>query len=552
MANEPTGSHHATDALTAVTANYLQAVDNGFTPNREALLAHFPDLADQLRDFFRTQDEVERLARPLRDVRHPPRPSEVSTIGASPSAAPATTPPQKTAARSLPANFGDYAILGEIARGGMGVVYRARQASASREVALKMVLHGGHTTDAERQRFRQEAEAAANLDHPNIVPIYEVGEHEGQPFYSMKLVEGNSLAHDLPHFQRNPRAAAELLATVARAVHHAHQRGILHRDLKPGNILLDRARQPHVTDFGLAKRLEGDSGLTQSGAIVGTPEYMAPEQARGQKGLTVAADVYALGAILYALLTGRPPFKGEHILETLRQAMDTEATPPRLHNPQVNRDLEVICLKCLEKDAGKRYGSAEALAQDLERWLAGEPIQARPVSTATRLVKWCRRRPAVAALAGVLLLVTVGAFAVVMWLWQAEASQRREAESARNGEAQQRGHAETARDDATRSLYYSRVAHAYAEWQRGRGNSAEDLLRQCPAEKIGWEWHFVKYLNRQDEATFHGGKVETAVIAMSPDGRFFAMTEPSGRGVQLRDTTTLRVQRALAVQRNVT
>jgi serine/threonine protein kinase len=310
-----------------------------------------------------------------------------------------------------------------------------------------MVLGGGHD-DAERGRFRAEAEAAANLDHPHIVPIYEVGEHDGRPFYSMKLIEGTSLAQELPRFRHDPRGAARLLALVARAVHHAHQRGLLHRDLKPANVLLDRDGQPHVTDFGLAKKIEGDGGLTQSGAIVGTPEYMAPEQARGQKGLTVAADVYALGAVLYALLTGRPPFKGAHILETLRQTIETEATPPRVHHPQVNRDLEVICLKCLEKDPAKRYGAAEALALDLERWLAVEPIVARPVGRGERLAKWVRRRPQIAALWGTVVLVAAVGLGAFAWAYGQNLESLDEANTERSNTARALVDTEKARQDA--------------------------------------------------------------------------------------------------------
>ncbi|HKI33191.1 MAG TPA: serine/threonine-protein kinase [Gemmataceae bacterium] len=262
------------------------------------MLARHPNLADELRSFFADHDAAARLAPPQAAA-----PSEAPTLAPG---APAAAPPVGTTVRY----FGDYELLEEIARGGMGVVFKARQVSLNRVVALKMILSGEFASPTDVQRFRTEAESAANLDHPNIVPIYEVGEHQGQQYFSMKRIDGGSLAGQVTRLTGDPRAAARLMATVARAVHFAHQRGILHRDLKPANVLLDAAGTPYVTDFGLAKRVGGDSSLTNPGAIVGTPSYMPPEQAAGKKGLTTACDVYALGAILYELLTGRPPFRG--------------------------------------------------------------------------------------------------------------------------------------------------------------------------------------------------------------------------------------------------
>jgi WD40 repeat protein/tetratricopeptide (TPR) repeat protein len=366
--------------------------------------------------------------------------------------------------------FGDYEILEEIARGGMGAVYKARQISLNRTVALKMILAGQLATPAEVQRFQAEAEAAANLDHPHIVPIYEVGEHDGQHFFSMRLIEGGHLGENLQRYQGDPRAAARLVATAARAVHHAHQRGLLHRDLKPANILLDAQGQPHVADLGLARRVQGGATLSQSGAIVGTPSYMAPEQAAGRKDLTVAADVYSLGAILYELLTGRPPFQAATTFETLLHVMEREPSRPRSLCPRLARDLEIICLKCLRKEPGQRYASAQALADDLDNWLNGRPILARRVSAGRRALLWARRRPAVAALLAAVLVVAAAGLGAFAWQYddalikKHEADEQREIALGQKSEiAQQKG----AIEDALREL----------------GQKATEIKEQAAAEK---------------------------------------------------------------------
>ena len=296
----------------------------------------------------------------------------------------------------------------------MGVVYRATQISLKRPVALKMILAGHLASAPDVERFQREAEAAARLDHPQIVPIYEVGEHEGTHYFSMKLVEGGDLTQHLPRLVKDHRAVADLVATLADAIHHAHQRGILHRDLKPRNILLDADGEPQITDFGLAKQVDASGELTQSGAIVGTASYMAPEQARGEKTITTAVDVYGLGAILYELLTGRPPFRGATPAETIVNVLEDEPVRPSAIRSEVDRDLETICLKCLEKDPGRRYGSAAALAEDLRRWLAGLPITARPVGNAERLWRWCRRNPVLAISSG-LILALIAVFSWSLW-----------------------------------------------------------------------------------------------------------------------------------------
>lgn len=297
--------------------------------------------------------------------------------------------------------FGEYELREKVAQGAMGTVYRARQASLNRTVAIKMIRGALLASDAEVQRFRAEAEAAASLDHPNIVPIYEIGEHYDQHYFSMKLIEGGTLADHLPELRKQYRRSASLIATVSRAIHSAHQRGILHRDLKPSNILIDHDLEPHVTDFGLAKQIESAQALTLSGQIVGTPHYMAPEQAEGGKtALTTASDLYSLGAVLYELLCGQPPFQADTVLETLRRAREEAVPLPRAQDSGIPRDLETIVLKCLRKEPGERYLSANALAEDLDRWLEGRPIEARPVRATERLIKWVKRKPVMAGLWG--------------------------------------------------------------------------------------------------------------------------------------------------------
>jgi tetratricopeptide (TPR) repeat protein len=316
-----------------------------------------------------------------------------------------------------------YAILEELGRGGMGVVYKARQAALDRLVALKMLRDGALAGPEQLARFRAEALAVARLRHPHIVHIYDVGEQDGRPFLALEFVEGGSLAQKLGGTPLPARRAAELVTTLARAVQHAHGQGIVHRDLKPANVLLATDGTPKVTDFGLAKRLDGGAGLTGSGQLLGTPSYMAPEQAEGGSGAVgPSADVYALGAILYECLTGRPPFVAATALETLEQVQSREPVPPRLLQPEVPRDLETVCLKCLDKEPGRRYASAEALADDLGRFLAGEPVRARPLGRLGRLGRWARREPAVAGLwaAGLAALLLLMSGAAVWWFRQAE------------------------------------------------------------------------------------------------------------------------------------
>ena len=337
----------------------------------------------------------------------PDSPAEAATVPPAelpPSEAPTCSPePLPSVSPEVTAVPG-YEVLGELGRGGMGVVYKARQRKLNRVVALKMILAGGHASEADLGRFLGEAEAVARLRHPNIVGLYESAQHNGLPYFTLEYVPGGNLSQRLNGVPLPPGDAARITEQLARGVHHAHANGIIHRDLKPANVLLAEDGTPKVTDFGLARRIEVGSGLTATGAVMGTPSYMAPEQAQGKgKEAGPAADVWALGAILYECLTGRPPFQGPTPVDTLMQVMADEPVPPSRLQPKVPRDLETVCLKCLQKEPHRRYATAEAMAEDLRHFQAGEPIMARPAGSLERAVKWVRRRPAAAlALAGVI------------------------------------------------------------------------------------------------------------------------------------------------------
>jgi serine/threonine-protein kinase len=330
-----------------------------------------------------------------------------------------------------------YEVQEVLGRGGMGVVYKAWHHRLQRPVAVKVLLAGVYAQPQELERFLREAETVAGLRHANIVQVHEAGDVDGWPYFTMEFVEGGSLAQKQAGTPQPARQAAALVAGVAEAVRAAHQRGIVHRDLKPGNILLTADGTPKITDFGLARRLEGTAGLTQSGAPVGTPSYMAPEQAEGKScDVGPTADTYALGAILYELLSGRPPFRAETAAETLRQVVSQDPVPPSRLNAAVPRDLDTICLKCLRKQPVQRYASARELAEDLNRFLEGKPVRARPVGVAERAVKWTRRRPATAALLAVLLVMAAAAVGTGLWLRQ-QAADRVAAQEQRHGQARE-------------------------------------------------------------------------------------------------------------------
>jgi eukaryotic-like serine/threonine-protein kinase len=560
MTDSPDLSTERERRLHEVMAAYVEAVDAGQAPDRAAILAAHPELAGDLEAFFADHDRLDRLARPLREIAREaddaaatfgePAPVDHSTTLGDPArrlgetatatlaAAPGEARPDATLSYeegpSVPPGpgtriryIGDYELLDEIARGGMGVVYKARQVSLKRMVALKMILAGEFASLAEVERFHVEAEAEAGLEHPNIVPIYEVGSHEGRHYFSMKLIEGGSLSTRIPSLKDDPREAARILATVARAVHFAHQHGILHRDLKPANILIDPEGQPHITDFGLAKRVQDDGSLTRSGAIMGSPPYMAPEQARGHKrSVTTATDVYGLGAVLYEMLSGQAPFRGDTPTATLLQVMEREPEHPRLVNPHADRDLETICLKCLEKDPKRRYDSAAAVADDVERWLRGEPILARRTGAWERAVKWVRRRPAAAALigvSGVALLTLVGLAVALAYHSRLQVLLKKEEQL----------------------NYYNRFVLAEREWATNHVGRTRELLDACPPALRGWEWRYLSRLCHTELLSMHGHSDTIWSLAYSPDGRRIASAS-FDHTVKVWDAATGREVRSLA------
>ncbi len=432
--------------------------------------------------------------------------------------------------------FGDYEIQEELGRGGMGVVYMARQISLNRPVALKMIKAGIPADAHESRRFQNAAEAVALLDHPGIVPIFEVGEHDRQRYFTMKLIEGGSLGEQLPKFGGNYPGIVALMIEMAEALDHAHRRGILHRDLKPANILLDRQGRPHIGDFGLSKRVESDVEMTQSGAILGTPAYMSPEQTVGRRGsITTSSDVYGLGAILYALLTGAAPFGGDSIIETIDAVRNQSPILPTRRNPKVPRDLELICLKCLAKEPTERYLTAAALVADLRRFAAGEPVSGRAAGAIERAAKWARRKPTLAAAYALSLLVMLlGSLGgVAIWQWR-DAERARDAAELNGRRAEKdRGIAEEARIEATKSqaeavaqkkrverLEYARSMEiAHQEWYDNKPNSSLSRLEQSPADLRGWEWHYLNRLCHSDLHTLSGHSVGVGHALFSPDGK---------------------------------
>jgi serine/threonine protein kinase len=432
----------------------------------------------------------------------------------SPNSNAKSTENQENVARVVPwpcgPRFGNYEVLEKIGQGGMGAVYKARQLNLDRLVALKLLPLGAWSGADLVQRFRSEASAAAALQHPNIVAVHDVGEHESQPFFSMDFVEGRTLAELVRDQPLPAKRAAAYLKTIAAAVHYAHQQGVIHRDLKPSNILIDVADQPRITDFGLAKRLGGDSDLTLTGQVLGSPNFISPEQAEGRsQAVGPTSDIYSLGALLYHLLTRQPPFQADTLTTLLKQVLEGEPLSPRALNPSIPKDLETICLKCLEKEPARRYATAKALEADLGRFLLGEPILARPVSTTVKAWKWCRRRPALAGVSAALVLMMVAGLSTVLWqLQRTRASELL----------------------AQQSAYAADMKVAQAAAENGDIGAALNLLeahrpQAGQADLRGWEWRYLWQRCRSDEQAHLTNSIPAERVAYSPDGRWLAVRD---------------------------
>jgi WD40 repeat protein/tRNA A-37 threonylcarbamoyl transferase component Bud32 len=484
----------------------------GERPSAEDYRRRFPEHGPLVESVF---EQVSRAAGGA------PGPAAGSRAENGPLSTAPELPPQESAqdplnsAGKLPSIPG-YEVLGVLGRGGMGVVYKARQIGLNRLVALKMIRPEAVASPEHRARFRTEAEAVARLQHPNIVQIHEVGEHAGRPFLSLEFMAGGSLGQRLDGTPLPARQAAEMVQALAQAVHHAHQHEIIHRDLKPVNVLLTGDPgtplgecTPKITDFGLAKKRDDPAGQTLESAILGTPSYMAPEQAAGRvREVSPRTDVYALGAILYECLTGRPPFKGTTVDETLEQVRAQEPVPVRRLRPKVPRDLETICLRCLRKDPRRRYPSARKLADDLRRFLKGEPIRARPSSAAERVVKWARRKPAVAALTLALVLLASAALGTVLWQWR-------------------QSQADLARLE-TNLLYDTRMVSAERYLAANSQARAEEILDQCEPDLRGWEWFYLKRLCQGEIVAVGQHTAPVNSVAFSADGEVLASGSEDG------------------------
>jgi WD40 repeat protein len=562
-------------AFVLIYGEFLLRQELGETPTLDEYLQRFPDWADWLRqqdEFHKAVEGISWLdssATALPEQAGISQPSHLSALpqgdgkgvragqdGAADSAT--SLVPSGVASPSLEApTIAGYEILGVLGRGAMGVVYQARDVRLKRLVALKMVLAGAHSSRRDRDRFRIEAEAVARLQHPNIVQIYDVGEQQGQPYCALEYLEGGTLAARTKDTSLPAPEAARVLEILARAMHAAHLKGIIHRDLKPGNVLLAGGRalppsecMPKIVDFGLAKLLDNDSFQTRTGSVMGTPSYMAPEQAAGRnKEVGPAADIYSLGAMLYDQLTGRPPFKADTALNTLQQVLTREPVAPTWLNPKVPRELETICLKCLDKEPARRYGSADELADDLRRFLDGEPIKARPLGAWGRGVKWAKRRPALAAMTALACAAVVAALGLGGGMWYN--AEQRAAAVKTLGEAQElldRKHKEIehielrGKESAWRYQYVSDMLAARAAWETNNLGRLRQLLKDYQPgpdrqDVRGFEWFYFWRLAHAERLTLaeQGGPIKC--VAVSPNGKLIA-SGSADKSVFLWDAAT--------------
>lgn len=558
-------SEHKNESLQELIAEFLDAENRGEPLDRGAFVDRNPAYAESLRAFFARHDQMASATDfdtptlapdtvACDDATLLPRDSaddeeEKTLVGNESSAG--SGPAVGDSVRY----FGDYELLEEIARGGMGVVFKALQTNLNRIVALKMILAGQFAGEEDVQRFYTEAEAAAQLDHPGIVPIFEIGEHAGQHYFSMGYIEGESLAPRVAEGPLPPREAAELVARICEAMAYAHRRGVIHRDLKPANILIDPSGQPKVTDFGLAKRTEADSGLTGTGQILGTPSFMPPEQASGKvEDVGPLADVYALGAILYSTLTGRPPFQAASPMETLLQVLEKEPVAPRQLNPAIDEDLQTICLKCLEKDPPRRYVGAAELQDELNRYLAGEPIIARPIGRIERAWRWCKRKPTLASLiavaASLMLVLSIGGPLVAIQQARFAKEQirlktqtleaRDEAEQRRNEMLTAQAEAEAAKKEVEREKlndYANRISLAYREWSARNPKGTQKILGDCPAEMRNWEWDYLDGLTRAEDLAIFAHDYPVSV-QFTPSGTSVVTRGNSDQRITVWDSET--------------
>jgi eukaryotic-like serine/threonine-protein kinase len=534
---------------------YEELRQQGTSVSPDALCSDCPDLLPALRHALAALAAVDGL------LGGPGSPTPTSGSPYPTGGAPDPVAHHATWSAALPG----YEILGELGRGGMGVVYKARQRGLNRLVALKMILAPEHAGPRERARFTVEAEAVAQLQHPNVVQVYEVGAFEGRAYLALEFVDGGSLAAWTRGQPQSPATAARLVETLAGAMHYAHQRGIVHRDLKPSNVLLAFRETPRgarlqecvpkITDFGLAKRFPADGAGTASGAVLGTPQYMAPEQASGQgRDVGPAADVYGLGVIFYELLTGRPPFRGTTLFDTLEQVRSREPVPPRQLQPNVPPDLETVCLKCLQKEPSRRYASALALAEDLRRFRNHEPVHARPAGRLERLAKWTRRRPVWAALILVSVLSALTLTAIGVGLWrtvQRLDSAQHLAEEERGKGQRERDRARQKEAEARRFLYAADMKAVQQFWERGDVKQMLPLLARYEGvtdgehDGRGFEWHYFNRLARHSEAlTLHAGQGELYAVAFALDGKTLATGGQDGT-VKLWDPASRRLRATL-------